>query len=108
MSARVRIVRLTLATLDTLKCNYALGNEFCAQLPGIFMSEDVLIPQMRRIAFCNAFKNDDNATRVFQSMGRATAFKSVRELYVYLTTSVDDGGLSSLKFYAEDGCLTRP
>jgi len=82
VSARVRIVRLTLASLDTLKCDYTLGNEFCAQLPGIFVSEDVLVPQMRRIAFCNAFKNDDNATRVFHSMGRATAFKSVRELYI--------------------------
>lgn len=82
VNARMRIVRSTLATLDTLSLNYAVGGEFCAQLPTIFESQKVLVPQMRRVYFCQAFRDVDIATQHFDAMGRAMAFKNVRELHI--------------------------
>ena len=95
----MRVLRSTLGTLESV-CIPELGDEGCAQLASIFECEEVLVPQITTLVFSYVFQNSGSATRVFQAMGKATAFKSVRKLSILqhnLTTSAFQALTSTLK-----------
>lgn len=101
LNARMRILRATLGALEALHFNEGpvLYDERCTGLAGVLESEVVLVSQMTKIAFIGAFREGEGATRVFQAMGKATAVKSLLELYI------SERGLTTEAFHALSSTL---